>query len=100
MKKSVLNENTLPNLEQWQNFLVRVNRAYHDSDRERYLMERSLMISSTEMQEVYERLRASETRYALAALFPKQEKFPAKITGSTGFIPTIIKMFLRNWKRI
>lgn len=67
MKKSVLNENTLPNLEQWQNFLVRVNRAYHDSDRERYLMERSLMISSTEMQEVYERLRASETRYALAA---------------------------------
>ena len=67
LKKSVLDENTLPNLEQWQNFLARVNRAYSVSDQERYLMERSLMISSTEMKEVYERLRASETRYALAA---------------------------------
>ena len=65
LKKSGLDENTLP--EQWQIFLERVSRTYNDSDQERYLMERSLTISSTEMQELYEQLRASETRYALAA---------------------------------
>src|SRR5262249_4937760 len=32
-----------------------------------YLLERSLEISSKEMQETYEQLRKSETRYALAA---------------------------------
>ena len=65
LKKSGLDENALP--EQWQIFLERVSRTYNDSDQERYLMERSLTISSTEMQELYEQLRASETRYALAA---------------------------------
>ena len=65
LKKSGLDEDKLP--EQWQIFLERVNRTYNDSDQERYLMERSLTISSTEMQELYEQLRASETRYALAA---------------------------------
>lgn len=65
LKKSGLDEDKLP--EQWQIFLERVSRTYNDSDQERYLMERSLTISSTEMQELYEQLRASETRYALAA---------------------------------
>lgn len=65
LKKNGLDENKLP--EQWRNFLERVSRTYNDADQERYLMERSLMISSMEMQDVYEKLRASETRYALAA---------------------------------
>jgi diguanylate cyclase (GGDEF)-like protein/PAS domain S-box-containing protein len=67
LKKSELDENISPILEKWQSFMERVSRTYTDSDQERYLMERSLMISSAEMQEVYEQLRASETRYALAA---------------------------------
>ncbi|MEZ5424861.1 MAG: EAL domain-containing protein [Pyrinomonadaceae bacterium] len=56
-----------PSATQWQSFLERVERAYKDADQERYLLERSLMISSREMQETYEQLQKSETRYALAA---------------------------------
>lgn len=67
LKKSRIDEQTCPESEQWQDFLERVNRAYTEADQERYLIERSLMISSQEMQEVYEQLRQSETRYALAA---------------------------------
>ncbi len=58
---------TPPSAEKWQDFLERIERAYKESDQERYLLERSLMISSEEMQEIYEQLRKSETRYALAA---------------------------------
>ncbi len=67
LKKCQLDEETCPEQEQWQDFLERINRAYTEADQERYLIERSLMISSQEMQEVYEQLRESETRYALAA---------------------------------
>ncbi len=67
LKKIEIDENVAPDLNQWQAFLERINRTYTEADQERYLMERSLMISSTEMQQVYEQLRASETRYALAA---------------------------------
>ncbi|HMA36324.1 MAG TPA: PAS domain-containing protein, partial [Chloroflexia bacterium] len=50
----------------WQQFVARVSRAYAEADQERYLLERSLTISSREMQELYESLRASsETRIAV-----------------------------------
>ncbi len=67
LRKNELDENIPPNAVQWSRFLERVSRTYLESDQERYLMERSLMISSKEMQDVYEQLRESETRYALAA---------------------------------
>ena len=67
LKKCELRETENPKKEQWQDFLERINRTYTESDQERYLLERSLMISSREMQEVYEQLQKSETRYALAA---------------------------------
>ena len=67
LKKCELRESEYPEKEQWQDFLERINRTYTESDQERYLLERSLMISSREMQEVYEQLQESETRYALAA---------------------------------
>ena len=56
-----------PSVEEWQSFVDSLDRAYTESDKDRYLMERSLMISSQEMQEIYEQLRESEARYALAA---------------------------------
>ncbi len=67
LKKVGVAETQLPTTESWENLLERISRAYTDADQERYLLERSLTISSQEMQEVYERLRQSETRYALAA---------------------------------
>ncbi|MEZ5307915.1 MAG: EAL domain-containing protein [Pyrinomonadaceae bacterium] len=67
LKKTGLTSEEAPVLPRWREFLDRVNRSYVESDQERYLLERSLMISSEEMKDVYEKLRESEKRYALAA---------------------------------
>jgi diguanylate cyclase (GGDEF)-like protein/PAS domain S-box-containing protein len=54
-----------PDADQWGAFLRRVSAAYTDADDDRYLMERSLNISGSEMAELYEELRrTSETRLA------------------------------------
>src|SRR5918911_4082441 len=55
----ILDEATPPSAEAWQQFLERVSRAYVEADQERYLLERSLAISSRETQELYENLRQS-----------------------------------------
>ncbi|TFH33901.1 MAG: PAS domain S-box protein, partial [Anaerolineales bacterium] len=53
-----------PDEQSWPNFLERVERSYEEADNDRYLLERSLAISSREMQELYENLKnASEERY-------------------------------------
>lgn len=67
LKKCKLEEGNPPSAECWNAFLERISRSYTESDHEKYLLERSLTISSQEMQEVYEQLRKSETRYVLAA---------------------------------
>ena len=51
--------------EEWQKLLERVSRTYDAADHDRYLLERSLEISSKEMQELYAELAArSETELA------------------------------------
>lgn len=67
LKKVGLTSDAPPTPEKWLRFLARVNQAYTESDQDRDLLERSLMMSSEEMREVYQQLSESETRYALAA---------------------------------
>lgn len=67
LKKERISEDGVPEKGQWLKFLARVSRAYADADQERYLLERSLMISSEEMKETFDELQQSEMRYALAA---------------------------------
>ncbi|MEK7724306.1 MAG: EAL domain-containing protein [Acidobacteriota bacterium] len=67
LKKCKLEAGVPPSYQCWEAFLERISRSYTESDHEKYLLERSLTISSQEMQEVYEQLRKSETRYVLAA---------------------------------
>ena len=43
----------------WQRFLERIDRAYHEADRDRHLLERSMTTSSREMEERYDNLRLS-----------------------------------------
>lgn len=43
----------------WQSFVERVCKSYHEADQDRYTLERSLTISSREMSELYEALRAA-----------------------------------------
>ncbi len=53
-----------PSAADWQHFLERISRAYEQADQDRYLLERSLTISSQEMQQLYENLRQSSSRLA------------------------------------
>ncbi len=60
-KRFNLNFRTLPaDLSQWQKFIERINKAFYDFDQERYLLERSLEISSREMLEVNRRLEEAQ----------------------------------------
>ena len=43
-------------LSHWQEFLIRISKAYEAHDQDRYLLERALQISSKEMQERYQAL--------------------------------------------
>ena len=48
-----------PNAEVWQRFLERISRAYTAADQDRYLIERSLSISSRVTRGSSERVRPS-----------------------------------------
>lgn len=52
-----LSEREAPAAESWRALLERVSSAYSESDDDRYLLERSLEISGSEMADLYEELR-------------------------------------------
>lgn len=54
-----------PSPAEWARLLERISLAYTEADDARYLLERSLEMSSLEMQELYERARAS-SEYLIA----------------------------------
>jgi len=53
LKKLGLSEDTCPDAATWKQLLHRLTLTYEESDEDRYTLERSLMISSREMQEMY-----------------------------------------------
>ncbi len=57
LKKAGLDPDTFPSADNWKQFLDSVDRSYQQSDQDRYVLERSLSLSSTEMQELYQRLK-------------------------------------------
>jgi diguanylate cyclase (GGDEF)-like protein len=67
----------------WRTLLARVSRAYESADQDRYLMERSLTISSREMGELYRTVARGEAEQAalrrvataVAAEAPPEEVF-------------------------
>ncbi|GJM23340.1 MAG: hypothetical protein DHS20C15_32550 [Planctomycetota bacterium] len=50
-------QHTISDAAHWEQLLQRVSRSYHQADDDRYTLERSLQISSDEMQELYDTLR-------------------------------------------
>lgn len=65
LKRIGIGPQTLPDADTWEALLERVGRAYADADQERYLLERSLQLSSDEMRALNDSLRqASETKLA------------------------------------
>ncbi len=101
----------LPNPEPagWQALLERVSRSYEEADQDRYTLERSLSISSREMQQLYEDLRRSaETKLArehekllesLAVLNAIHEAAPDGIlvVGADRRVITFNRRFARMW---
>ena len=60
-----LRDDCRPSADAWAAFLRRVDAAYTEADDDRFLLERSLAISSAEMADLYEELRStSESRLA------------------------------------
>lgn len=57
LRRVGIQSDSAPTPEQWQALLERINEVYKDGDHERYTLERSLEISSHEMQETYLKLR-------------------------------------------
>ena len=66
LKRIGLDEATVPtSLDGWQQLLERVSQSYLESDQGRELLERSIALSSREMQELNEQLRrTSESQLA------------------------------------
>jgi signal transduction histidine kinase len=66
LKRLGLDEGRPPALELWQAFLRVVGRSYAEAEQDRYTSERSLMISSREMRELYDALKqSSESQLAI-----------------------------------
>ncbi len=62
LKKSGIVENASPDVETWLRLVERVGQSYTEADQERYLLERSLSISSREMLELSARLKKERDR--------------------------------------
>lgn len=61
LRRLKIDENhLLTDLTQWQEFLSRINRVYLDAEQERYLLERSMNISSHEMMELTSKLQEAQ----------------------------------------
>ncbi len=56
-----------PTAEQWQALLERIDRAYAEADKDRYTLERSLELSSTEMRKRYTELQEAQRKLVEAS---------------------------------
>ena len=85
------------NREDWQKFLQHVERTYADADQDRYLLERSLTISSNELLEVNEQLR-KKSEYSTQAL-QENIKLQEAIFNNAGYtiIVTDLNGLIRNF---
>lgn len=71
LQRLLLEQGLTPTAEEWQTFLKTVDRTYQQADQDRYLLERSLAISSREMQELY----ATEQEQSAEALKQSEDKY-------------------------
>jgi protein-histidine pros-kinase len=57
LRKVGASSDAAPSLEAWRELLALVSRTYHEGDQDRYTLERSIDISSREMQRLYQDLK-------------------------------------------
>ncbi len=63
LKNTGLKPDSAPHLDGWKEFLNLVEQAYMSYDQDRYLLERSLSISSREMNERWNQIEAAKSRW-------------------------------------
>ena len=89
LKRLGLAEDAPPSAQAWADFLGRVDRVYRDADQDRYTLERSLAVTSQEMGQLYEELKASSER-ALGAgqhrLEEREARFRALVRNVPGAV--------------
>ena len=59
LKKLKLDDRSTPELDAWRNLLQLVDSSYQSSEQDRYILERSLTLSSEEMQALYKRQKST-----------------------------------------
>lgn len=79
LKRLGVDETHPPSAGVWPELLTRINKAYQGADQERYVLERSLEISSNEMHKLYESLKRSST----SALNQEKNKLLSVLTSLT-----------------
>lgn len=60
LKRIQLQQDQAPSLEQWNEILTHINRSYYENDQERYLIERSMEVSSRETSELNAKLERAQ----------------------------------------
>lgn len=61
LNRAEIKIDSLPkDIEKWQEFILRINKTYQEADQERYLLERSMNLSSREMMFLNERLERAQ----------------------------------------
>lgn len=75
LKKLKLNNQKTPDLEQWIKFINRIEQSYEEADKDRYILENSLEISSHEMHELY---------------VQQKDSFQARQSAILGALPDIV----------
>lgn len=63
IEKSGLEINNVANINNWQKILNMISSSYCESDQERYLLERSLTISSKEMQDLNKKMKKNADQW-------------------------------------
>jgi signal transduction histidine kinase/ActR/RegA family two-component response regulator len=79
LKRLGLDESAPPTHEQWSELLTRVQASYSGHDEDRYMLERSLQVSSDEMKHLYEALQRSSQ----SALAQEKNKLLSVFTSLT-----------------
>ncbi len=64
LRRLGIDERSPPSQEDWQRLLARISSVYDDMDRERYLVENSIAVSSSEMQELNAGIMEERDRFA------------------------------------
>jgi signal transduction histidine kinase len=110
LRKLLIEENKVPDRESWEKLLERISQTYAQADQDRYMLERSLSVCSTEMTALYEDLRkrseaalasraqALEESLALADAIQDAVAHGILVTDTGGNVLSTNKRFRELWR--